>query len=47
MKDAMYVDEESDFCGYQAVLSTIVPKQNEIMAQMAHVELVKQETVNI
>lgn len=26
MKDAMYVDEETDFCGYQSFLETIVPE---------------------
>lgn len=34
MKDAMYVDDTSDYCGYQELLKLIVPKQDEIMAMV-------------
>jgi len=32
MKDAMYVSEENDFCGYQKFLSLFVPQIDEILA---------------
>lgn len=35
MKDAMYVTETNDFCGYQNLLKEIVPKTNEIMTYVA------------
>lgn len=31
MKDAMYVNRDNDFCGYQNVLNKIVPKINNIL----------------
>lgn len=31
MKDAMYVDERADYCGYQQLLAEIVPKIEEIL----------------
>lgn len=39
MKDAVYVDEQKEVCGYQVLLNTLVPKLNAIL------ECLQQQTV--
>lgn len=37
MKDAMYVDEKKDFCGYQSILDLFIPEVNWIINQMENI----------